>query len=54
MIDVLFNRLSEETNQRQVLVKPEPGISGCRHGTGLSEDEMLDVLGADDAVWAGF
>ena len=53
MIDVLFNRLSEETNHGPVLVNRSLGfLAAARYG--LSEDEMLDVLTADDEVWRDF
>jgi len=53
MIDVLFNRLSEEANHGPVLVNRSLGfLAAARYG--LSEDEMLDVLTADDAVWQDF
>lgn len=53
MIDVLFNRLSEEANHGPVLVDRSLGyLAAARYG--LTEDEMLDVLAADDAVWSDF
>jgi len=53
MIDVLFNRLSEEANHGPILVNRSLGyLAAARYG--LTEDEMLDVLAADDAVWSDF
>ena len=53
MIDVLFNRLSEETNHGPILVNRSLGfLAAARYG--LTEDEMLDVLAADDEVWKDF
>jgi len=53
MIDVLFNRLSEETNHGPILVNRSLGyLAAARYG--LTEDEMLDVLAEDDAVWSDF
>jgi hypothetical protein len=53
MIDVLFDRLSEETNYGPIMVNRSLGfLAAARYG--LTEDEMLDVLAADDAVWKDF
>jgi WD40 repeat protein len=53
MIDVLFSRLSEESNHGPILVIRSLGyLAAARYG--LTEDEMLDVLTADDAVWSDF
>ncbi len=53
MIDVLFNRLSEEANHGPILVNRSLGfLAAARYG--LTEDEMLDVLAEDDAVWSDF
>ncbi len=53
MIDVLFNRLSEQANHGPVLVERSLGyLAAARYG--LTEDEMLDVLTADDVVWGDF
>ena len=53
MIDVLFDRLSEEANHGPTMVNRSLGfLAAARYG--LTEDEMLDVLAADDAVWRDF
>jgi WD40 repeat protein len=53
MIDVLFDRLSAEANHGPILVNRSLGyLAAARYG--LTEDEMLDVLAADDAVWGDF
>jgi len=53
MIDVLFDRLSEEANHGPILVNRSLGLlAAARYG--LTEDEMLDVLAADDEVWKDF
>ena len=53
MIDVLFNRLSAQANHGPVLVERSLGyLAAARYG--LTEDEMLDVLAEDDAVWSDF
>jgi WD40 repeat protein len=53
MIDVLFDRLSEEANHGPTLVERSLGyLAAARYG--LTEDEMLDVLASDDAVWSDF
>jgi len=53
MIDVLFARLSEETNHGPIMVNRSLGfLAAARYG--LTEDEMLDVLAADDEVWEDF
>jgi energy-coupling factor transporter ATP-binding protein EcfA2 len=53
MIDVLFARLSEEANHGPILVNRSLGyLATARYG--LTEDEMLDVLAKDDAVWSDF
>jgi WD40 repeat protein len=53
MIDMLFNRLSAEANHGPILVNRGLGYLAAAH-FGLTEDEMLDVLTADDAVWSDF
>jgi WD40 repeat protein len=53
MIDVLFNRLTEESNHGPIIVNRSLGfLAVARYG--LTEDEMLDVLAADDEVWRDF
>ncbi len=53
MIDVLFARLSEEANHGPILVNRSLGyLAAARYG--LTEDEMLDVLAEDAAVWNDF
>ena len=53
MIDVLFNRLSAQANHGPILVNRSLGyLAAARYG--LTEDEMLDVLAADEAVWSDF
>ncbi len=53
MIDVLFARLSEEANHGPIMVNRSLGfLAAARYG--LTEDEMLDVLATDDAVWKDF
>ncbi len=53
MIDLLFDRLSEETNHGRIMVNRSLGfLAAARYG--LTEDEMLDVLAADDEVWKDF
>jgi hypothetical protein len=53
MIDVLFDRLSEEANHGPIMVNRSLGfLAAARYG--LTEDEMLDVLTADRNVWTDF
>jgi WD40 repeat protein len=53
IIDRLFARLSERANHGAVLVSHALSyLTAARYG--LTEDEMLDVLAANDAVWADF
>jgi WD40 repeat protein len=53
IIDRLFARLSEPGNHGQVLVSHTLGyVAAARYG--LTEDEMLNVLAANDAVWVDF
>jgi WD40 repeat protein len=53
MIDVLFNRLSEESSHGPIIVNRSLGfLAAARYG--LTEDEMLDVLADDDEVWKDF
>jgi WD40 repeat protein/ABC-type cobalamin/Fe3+-siderophores transport system ATPase subunit len=53
MIEVLFDRLSQESNHGPLLVNRSLGfLAAARYG--LTEDEMLDVLSADDDVWQDF
>ena len=53
MIDVLFDRLSEENHHGPILVNRSLGfLAAARYG--LTEDEMLDILAADDALWQDF
>ena len=50
MIDLLFDRLSEEANHGPIMVNRSLGfLAAARYG--LTEDEMIDVLTADDNVW---
>jgi WD40 repeat protein len=52
-IDTLLNRLSLEANHGPVLVSRGLGyLAAARYG--LTEDEMLDVLSADEEVWRDF
>jgi hypothetical protein len=53
MIDVLFDRLSEESNHGRIMVNRSLGfLAAARYG--LTEDEMLDMLAADDELWEDF
>lgn len=53
IIDVLLDRLSRETNHGSPLVSRSLGyLTASRYG--LTEDEILDVLTEDDAVWEDF
>jgi tetratricopeptide (TPR) repeat protein len=53
VIDTLFDRLSSNANHGPVLVERSLGyLAAARFG--LTEDEILDVLTADDAVWNDF
>jgi hypothetical protein len=53
MIDTLFSRLSLEANHGPPLVSHSLGyLAAARYG--LTEDEMLDVLSADQQVWEDF
>jgi WD40 repeat protein len=53
VIDGLFARLSSETEHGPVLVSCGLGyLAAARHG--LTEDEILEVLTIDDAVWEDF
>ena len=53
VIDTLFHRLASDANHGPVLVKRSLGyLAAARYG--LTEDEVLDVLTADDAVWNDF
>ena len=53
MIDTLFDRLQANTNHGPVLVDHSLGyLAAARYG--LTENEMLDVLTADDVVWQDF
>ena len=53
VIDTLFDRLASNANHGPVLVERSLGyIAAARYG--LTEDEVLDVLTADDAVWTDF
>jgi WD40 repeat protein len=50
VIDTLLNRLSLEANHGPLLVSRSLGyLAAARYG--LTEDEMLDVLSADEEVW---
>ena len=53
IVDQLFARLSEESNHGRVLVGHALGyLTAARYG--LTEDEILDVLAANDDVWSDF
>jgi len=53
IIDTLFDRLSSNTNHGPTLVGRSLGyLAAARYG--LTEDEVLDVLTADDTVWSDF
>ena len=53
VIDTLLNRLSLEVNHGPLLVARGLGyLAAARYG--LTEDEMLDVLSADEDVWQDF
>ena len=53
MIDTLFDRLSLEANHGPPLVGRSLGyLAAARYG--LTEEEMLDVLSADEEVWQDF
>lgn len=52
-ISRLIDRLSERTNHGSILVSRTLGyLTAARQG--LSEDEIIDVLSADDEVWTDF
>jgi len=53
IIDGFFDRLSEQGNHGPVLVSRSLSyLTAARYG--LAEDEMLDVLTKDDAIWNDF
>ena len=53
VLDTLFDRLASNTNHGPVLVERSLGyLAAARYG--LTEDEILDVLTADDTVWIDF
>jgi len=53
ILDTLFDRLASNANHGPVLVERSLGyLAAARYG--LTEDEMLDVLTADDVVWGDF
>ena len=53
MIDILFDRLSEETNHGPIMVNRSLGfLAAGRYG--MTEDEILDALAEDDKVWEDF
>jgi hypothetical protein len=52
VIDTLFDRLSSNANHGDKLVERSLGYLAARYG--LSEDEVLNVLTEDDAVWNDF
>jgi len=53
VIDTLLDRLKSNANHGAVLVEHSLGyLASARYG--LTEDEVLDVLTADDAVWNDF
>lgn len=53
IIDLMANRLSDDSNHGPVLVSRTFGYL-CAARRGLAEQEMLDLLSRDDAVWADF
>jgi WD40 repeat protein len=53
IVDTLFDRLASNANHGSALVERSLGyLAAARYG--LTEEEILDVLTADDAVWADF
>ncbi len=53
VIDTLLNRLSLEANHGPLLVRRGLGyLAAARYG--LTEDEILDVLSADQEIWQDF
>lgn len=53
IIDTLLERLEAQSNHGPVMTARSLGyLAAARHG--LSEDEMLDVLSADNEVWKDF
>ncbi len=53
VLDTLFNRLATNANHGPVLVERSLGyLATARYG--LTENEILDVLTADDVVWTDF
>jgi WD40 repeat protein len=53
VLDTLFGQLASNANHGPVLVERSLGyLASARYG--LTEDEMLDVLTADDVVWDDF
>ena len=53
ILDTLFDRLASNANHGPVLVERSLGyLAAARYG--LTEDEILDVLAADDVVWDDF
>ena len=53
IIETLFDRLASNANHGPTLVKRSLGyLAAARYG--LTEDEVLDVLTADDTVWNDF
>jgi WD40 repeat protein len=53
VLDTLFDRLARNENHGPTLVERSLGyLAAARYG--LTEDEVLDVLTADDAVWSDF
>ena len=53
IIDLMANRLSDDANHGPVLVSRTFGYL-CAARRGLAEQEILDLLSRDDAVWADF
>lgn len=53
VLDTLIDRLATNANHGPTLVERSLGyLAGARYG--LTEDEVLDVLTGDDAVWGDF
>ena len=53
LIRQLIERLSAASNHGEILTRHALGYLACAKN-GLSEDEMLDILSADDDVWEEF
>jgi hypothetical protein len=53
IVDVLFDRLELDANHGKIFVSRGLGYLAAAR-SGLTEDEMLDVLSADPRVWVDF